>query len=64
MCYRGGEAVRKFDIFGAPIGLNYKGENTFSTRIGGLCTLILYTILINLAVDDILSYFFDKTPPT
>ena len=61
MCFKG-EALRAFDIFGAPIGLNYKGQNKFSTKVGGLCTLLLYTLLASLAVDDLVGLFSNKPP--
>lgn len=60
MCFRG-EALRALDIFGAPIGLNYKGENTFSTKIGGLFTLILYVLLVSLAATEIINLITHDT---
>ena len=33
------------DIFGKPIGVSYKGSNTYQTRIGAFCTLISYVIM-------------------
>jgi hypothetical protein len=32
--------ITKFDIYGHPINLSYKGESTFKTFPGGLCTII------------------------
>ena len=60
MCFKG-EALRGLDIFGAQIGLNYKGANTFSTKIGGACTLLLYVLLVSLAVDSLQSFFSGDT---
>jgi len=34
------------DIFGEPISLFYKGDNNFTTRIGGCCTLFLMLIIL------------------
>ena len=37
------------DIFGHPIGVNYKGNDTYQTRLGAFFTLATYTLmLINL----------------
>lgn len=33
-----------FDIFGHPVGVNYKGEDTFKTRVGAFCTLAMYVV--------------------
>ena len=34
------------DIFGHPIGVNYKGDNTFKTRLGALCTIVSYALIL------------------
>jgi hypothetical protein len=31
--------ITKFDIYGHPINLTYKGESTYKTLPGGLCTI-------------------------
>lgn len=44
--------LKRCDHFGQPIGLIYKGEPVFQTRIGGFCSLIVWTIIIwNLYLD-------------
>ncbi len=35
-----------FDIFGQPIGVNYKGKDVFKTKIGALITLMVYIVII------------------
>ena len=35
-----------FDIFGQPIGVNYKGKDVFKTKIGALVTLMAYTVIL------------------
>ena len=35
------KSVQGLDDFGHPIGVTYKGEETFQSFIGGLCTIIL-----------------------
>ena len=45
------EGVRKMDFFGEPISLYYKGENSFTTRVGGICSIIWITlVLTNLGI--------------
>ena len=35
--------LKKFDTYGKPITVNFKGEDTFKTNVGGLLSLILMT---------------------
>ena len=34
------------DIFGHPIGVHYRGSDTFKTFLGSLCTLASYVLII------------------
>ena len=34
------------DIFGHPIGVKYKGNEIFKTKLGALVTLAIYAIVI------------------
>ena len=34
------------DIFGSPIGVHYKGNSSYQTRLGALCTLITYALIV------------------
>ena len=37
------------DIYGHPVSVNHKGQPVFKTRLGSLCTVLTYAlILINL----------------
>ena len=46
------------DIFGHPIGVNYKGNDTYQTRLGAFFTLATYTfMLINLGT--LITAFFN-----
>lgn len=39
------------DFFGEPISLYYKGENSFTTRVGGICSIIwIGLVLTNLGI--------------
>ena len=38
--------IVSFDIFGHPVGVNYKGEDTFKTRVGAFCTVGMYVLTI------------------
>lgn len=48
------------DIFGLPITVNYKGNDTFQTQLGSICTL-LYYILIIFNTSTLLTAFFDNS---
>jgi hypothetical protein len=38
--------LHSFDKFGEPISpINFKGETTYKTRLGGVCALTIYTLL-------------------
>jgi hypothetical protein len=37
--------ITKFDIYGHPINLTYKGESTYKTFPGGLCTLFARVLI-------------------
>lgn len=41
--------LKRFDMYGRPIGVSYEGEATYKTRVGSLMTLVTYVFaLINL----------------
>ena len=37
---------KSIDIFGHPISVNYRGEDTFKTRLGAFFTIVVYTLMI------------------
>ena len=41
---RKGERIRQFDIFGASIGVTFKGEPTYKTCLGGTVSLMLFIL--------------------
>ena len=47
--------VNKFDAFGIPIGLYYRGESEYKTTFGACCTIIVASILVLLTVLSCLS---------
>ena len=43
--------LRDRDMYGYAVGVNYKGDNSFRTRIGAIFTLVTYSLIIlNLVV--------------
>ena len=52
--------IVSFDIFGHPIGVNYKGEDTFKTRIGAFCTVGIYVLTI-LSLTTLITAFNDNS---
>lgn len=43
------EFLKSFDGYGHPVGVHYKGSGTYQTKLGCLCTLVTYClILVNL----------------
>jgi len=37
--------LRRFDLFGAPVGVTFKGESFYKTKIGGIVTLLLFLLI-------------------
>ena len=37
---------RSFDKFGEPVKINYKGEDTYRTKLGAFFTILLYVMVI------------------
>jgi hypothetical protein len=40
------ERIKGCDIYGHPVGLNFNGEDTFKTAIGGIATLVVYGMIL------------------
>ena len=34
------------DVLGTPIGVHYKGQDSFKTGLGALCTLATYVLIM------------------
>lgn len=43
--------LRRRDMFGKPVSLNYKGEEKFKTVLGGLLSILVVFIMIVFALD-------------
>lgn len=41
----GTNGLRKLDLFGAPVGVTFKGESEYKTKIGGTVTLLLILLI-------------------
>ena len=39
-------AIKKLDYFATPVSLNYDGNPSHSTYVGGICTILVIIILI------------------
>ena len=52
--------IVSFDIFGHPVGVNYKGEDTFKTRLGAFCTVSMYVLTI-LSLTTLITAFNDNS---
>ena len=42
--------LEKLDLYGKAIKLNFKGEDTYKTKVGGLMSLLLVTSMIGYAI--------------
>ena len=52
--------IVSFDIFGHPVGVNYKGEDTYRTRVGAFCTAGMYVLTI-LSLTTLITAFNDNS---
>ena len=52
--------IVSFDIFGHPVGVNYKGEDTFKTRVGAFCTIAMYVLTV-LSLTSLITAFADNS---
>ena len=44
-----GELFKDSDIFGLPVTVNYRGRDTYKTKLGAFCSLFAYVLIsINL----------------
>ena len=61
-CERKGTTSRleKFDIFGAPIGITFKGKDTFKTPIGGIMSICSVTLILVALVFELSILFSGK----
>ena len=55
--------LQGIDLYGYPIGLNYKGSGSFSTILGSLCS-ILTIVLIAINTVSIGTKFMDHSDQT
>ena len=40
------ELFKSQDVFGHPISINYKGSDTYKTKLGAFVTLLTYALII------------------
>ena len=46
------------DVYGHPVGINYRGSDSFQTKMGACCTLAtLIMVIVNLST--LVTVFFD-----
>ena len=38
--------VKDVDIYGSPIGVHYKGNDSYKTWLGSLCTIAIYVLMV------------------
>ena len=54
------ERIRNYDIFGAQVGLTYKGDSEFKTTCGGVVTIILVFLLTMDGVVDVYNTLLNR----
>jgi hypothetical protein len=47
--------ITRFDIYGHPINLTYKGESTYKTFLGGSCTIFAKMIVLAFFIYELMS---------
>lgn len=51
------ESLKKIDLFGVPVSLVYKGNTTFTTRVGGIFSLMWAIIMISVFIQDTITVY-------
>ena len=54
------DLIVSIDIFGHPVGVNYKGEDSFKTRLGAFCTVAVYVLTV-LSLTTLITAFTDNS---
>ncbi len=60
-CAKYFEKIREFDIFGLEMGMTYKGDKEFKTRMGGLITTVVVILLVVSGAIEIYGVLFNAT---
>ena len=53
------DLIRQQDLFAIPVQLNYKGRRSFTTFIGGCCSILLVLSTIALFIYSSIDFFSD-----
>ncbi len=54
--------LKQFDVFGEAVGVNYKGDQTYKTVLGSLCSLTLKVFMLLYASYELLHLLQYKHP--
>ena len=52
----GCDRLRSIDLFGVPVSFVYRGETTFSTRVGGIFSLLWAILVIGVFSQDAINF--------
>ena len=55
------ELIKRQDLFAIPVQLNYKGRHSFTTLIGGCCSILLVLLSIALFIYSSIDFFNDPS---
>ena len=44
-----------FDAFGEPISVNYKGDTSYKTALGALCTIVIKTFILVFTIEQLIA---------
>ena len=48
------EKFKNFDSFGQPIGVFYRGNDVFRTKLGAFCSLIVFSLVLSYIIFDVI----------
>ena len=58
-----GAVLRRMDIYGHKIGVHYRGEDVYRTKVGGLVSLLTYIFVVIYTVN-LVNAFLDHSEQT
>lgn len=57
MCRQKGNLLKKFDVFGAEVGLTFNGDTNYGTKVGGFLTIVIMILLGGSFMSNVITVF-------
>ncbi len=61
MCRKNIEGARKYDMFGAEVGLTFEEKENYQTKCGGWSTILIFVLLIGNLSQEVYKFITSKS---